>query len=202
MNKVFKRKYVFFIIFSIIVTVSFYNIYLNNEDRKWKEIDDKELEIRVEDFIENFFVFENIDIDINQFNQVFSSTKFLSMDDSRLIYIYRQKFLLNLKENLEKENIKFNIKLQEIYKDDSNRIKVLFNYDRSFNFVGVNEMKKTQTTYEAILLSEKNSFYIDKIYEIDALNRDSFLDIFRSKEALYEEYIKDEFFKYKRLSRD
>lgn len=202
MNRVLKKRSIFILIIaSIIATISIFNIYLNSEERNWKEIDDKKLEERVENFIENFFMLENIDIDIDKLNEVFSSTRFLNMDDGRLIYIYETKFLLNLRKNLEKENIKFNIELQKIYKDDSNRLKVLVNYDRSFNFIGNNEVNKEHTTYEVILLREQNSFLIDKIYEVDALNKDSFLEVFYSKEKLYEKYIEDEFLKYKKLSR-
>ncbi|MDO5040029.1 hypothetical protein [Clostridium sp.] len=202
MNRVLKKRSIFILIIaSIIATISIFNIYLNSEERNWKEIDDKKLEERVENFIENFFMLENIDIDIDKLNEVFSSTRFLNMDDGRLIYIYETKFLLNLRGNLEKENIKFNIELQKIYKDDSNRLKVLVNYDRSFNFIGNNEVNKEHTTYEVILLREQNSFLIDKIYEVDALNKDSFLEVFYSKEKLYEKYIEDEFLKYKKLSR-
>lgn len=201
-NRVLKKRSIFILIIaSIIATISIFNIYLNSEERNWKEIDDKKLEERVENFIENFFMLENIDIDIDKLNEVFSSTRFLNMDDGRLIYIYETKFLLNLRKNLEKENIKFNIELQKIYKDDSNRLKVLVNYDRSFNFIGNNEVNKEHTTYEVILLREQNSFLIDKIYEVDALNKDSFLEVFYSKEKLYEKYIEDEFLKYKKLSR-
>lgn len=201
-NRVLKKRSIFILIIaSIIATISIFNIYLNSEERNWKEIDDKKLEERVENFIENFFMLENIDIDIDKLNEVFSSTRFLNMDDGRLIYIYETKFLLNLRGNLEKENIKFNIELQKIYKDDSNRLKVLVNYDRSFNFIGNNEVNKEHTTYEVILLREQNSFLIDKIYEVDALNKDSFLEVFYSKEKLYEKYIEDEFLKYKKLSR-
>lgn len=192
-------SYFILMILLIVSTISIYNIYIDNNI--WKDVNDKHLEERIEGFIENLFMLENIDIDVNNFNDIFSSTRFFNMDDGTLIYIYTTKFLLNLKGNLEKENIKFNIELQEIYKDDSNRLKVIFKYDRNFNFIGNYESIKEQTTYEAILLKEPNSFLIDRLYEVDALNKDSFLDIFYSNEKLYEKYIEDEFLKYKKLSR-
>ncbi|HHD2752875.1 TPA: hypothetical protein ACOTG0_001671 [Clostridium perfringens] len=203
MSKKLKGGNIFISIIALVMisTIVGFNMYLNNEDRKWKEVEDKNLDERVENFFENFFMLENMYIDVNEFNEIVSSSRFINVDHGELMYIYSTKFLLNIKENEEKENIKFDVGLQKIFEDDENRLKVLFKYNRTFNIIGSDEVNKEETTYEAILLKKQDSLIIDNIYEADALKKDSFLDIFYSKEELYEKYIEDEFLKYKRLSR-
>ena len=77
----------------------------------------------------------------------------------------------------------------------------MFEYSRSFYSLIRSKECTEQTLYEAILLKNKEDFNIERIYEAESLNRDSLLDLFYSKDKLYEKYIEDEFIKYKNLSR-
>ena len=66
--------------------------------------------------------------------------------------------------------------------------------------MNVSPLSTTEILKE-ILLKNKEDFNIERIYEAESLNRDSLLDLFYSKDKLYEKYIEDEFIKYKNLSR-
>lgn len=144
---------------------------------------------------------ENFNYDIGEFLDTSNVDSFFTKNDERLTYIYEKRFLVNLKRNFEKRNIKFDIDIKEICKDEDNKLKVLFNYDRSFNLVGRSEESKEQYVYEVILVENNNSLKIEKIYEVDALKKDSLFDIFYSKDKLYDKYIDSEVIKYKNLSR-
>lgn len=185
----------------IIVSILVLSITLSNKSGKYLIINDESLKAKIEIFFKNFFRFENFDREIGDSIDTSNVRMFFTMTDERLLYIYEKRFLVNLRENSEKKNINFDIKIKEIYEGDKGELKVLFEYSRSFYSLIRSKECKEQTLYEAILLKNKEGFNIERIYEAESLNRDSLLDLFYSKDKLYEKYIEDEFIKYKNLSR-
>ncbi|MCX0355618.1 hypothetical protein LI064_13945, partial [Clostridium perfringens] len=159
------------------------------------------LKAKVDIFLKNFFMFENFDREISNSIDTSNVGMFFTMTDEKLLYIYEKRFLVNLRENSEKKNINYDIEIKEICEGDKGQLKVLFEYSRSFYSLIRSKECKEQTLYEAILLKNKEDFNIERIYEAESLNRDSLLDLFYSKDKLYEKYIEDEFIKYKNLSR-
>lgn len=199
MNKRGKfSRLIFVLIIAIILVVS---ITLSNKSEKYLIINDENLKAKVDIFLKNFFMFENFDREISNSIDTSNVGMFFTMTDEKLLYIYEKRFLVNLRENSEKKNINYDIEIKEICEGDKGQLKVLFEYSRSFySFIRSKECKE-QTLYEAILLKNKEDFNIERIYEAESLNRDSLLDLFYSKDKLYEKYIEDEFIKYKNLSR-
>lgn len=189
------------VIILIIVGIVLGKIFIANKSEKYITINDINLEANVETLLKNFFMVENFNNDIGEFLDTSNVGSFFTKNDERLIYIYEKRFLVNLKRNFEKRNINFDIDVKEICKGEDNKLKVLFNYDRSFNLVGRSEESKEQYVYEVILVENNNSLKIEKIYEVDALKKDSLFDIFYSKDKLYDKYIENEVIKYKNLSR-
>ncbi|EOT2958902.1 hypothetical protein QTJ04_07560 [Clostridium perfringens] len=185
----------------IIVSILVVSITLSNKSGKYLIINDESLKAKIEIFLKNFFRFENFGREIDDSIDTSNVRMFFTMTDERLLYIYEKRFLVNLRENSEKKNINFDIKIKEIYEGDKGELKVLFEYSRSFYSLIRSKECKEQTLYEAILLKNKEGFNIERIYEAESLNRDSLLDLFYSKDKLYEKYIEDEFIKYKNLSR-
>lgn len=185
----------------IIVSILVVSITLSNKSGKYLIINDESLKAKIEIFLKNFFRFENFGREIDDSIDTSNVRMFFTMTDERLLYIYEKRFLVNLRENSEKKNINFDIKIKEIYEGDKGELKVLFEYSRSFYSLIRSKECKEQTLYEAILLKNKEGFNIERIYEDESLNRDSLLDLFYSKDKLYEKYIEDEFIKYKNLSR-
>lgn len=189
------------VIILIIIGLVLGKIFIANKSEKYITINDINLEENVETLLKNFFMVENFNNDIGEFLDTSNLGSFFTKNDERLIYIYEKRFLVNLKRNFEKRNINFDIDVKKICKDEDNKLKVLFNYDRSFNLVGRSEDSKEQYVYEVILVENNNSLKIEKIYEVDALKKDSLFDIFYSKDKLYDKYIEKKVIKYKNLSR-
>lgn len=189
------------VIILIIIGLVLGKIFIANKSEKYITIKDTNLEENVETLLKNFFRIENFNNDIGEFLDTSNVGSFFTKNDERLIYIYEKRFLVNLKRNFEKRNINFDIDVKEIYKDEDNKLKVLFNYDRSFNLVGRSEEIKEQYVYEVVLVENNNNLKIEKIYEVDALKKDSLFDIFYSKDKLYDKYIESEVIKYKNFSR-
>lgn len=185
----------------IIVSILVVSITLSNKSGKYLIINDESLKEKIEIFLKNFFRFENFDREIDDSIDTSNVRMFFTMTDERLLYIYEKRFLVNLRENSEKKNINFDIEIKEIYEGDKGELKVLFEYSRSFYSLIRSKECKEQTLYEAILLKNKEDFNIERIYEAESLKMDSLLDLFYSKDKLYEKYIEDEFIKYKNLSR-
>ncbi|EOU1885408.1 hypothetical protein QTI56_07575 [Clostridium perfringens] len=189
---------IFVLIIAIILVVS---ITLSNKSEKYLIINDENLKAKVDIFLKNFFMFENFDREISNSIDTSNVGMFFTMTDEKLLYIYEKRFLVNLRENSEKKNINYDIEIKEICEGDKGELKVLFEYSRSFYSLIRSKECTEQTLYEAILLKNKEDFNIERIYEAESLNRDSLLDLFYSKDKLYEKYIEDEFIKYKNLSR-
>ncbi|MDK0620297.1 hypothetical protein P5E90_05375 [Clostridium perfringens] len=199
MNKRGKfSRLIFVLIIAIILVVS---ITLSNKSEKYSIINDENLKAKVDIFLKNFFMFENFDREISNSIDTSNVGMFFTMTDEKLLYIYEKRFLVNLRENSEKKNINYDIEIKEICEGDKGELKVLFEYSRSFYSLIRSKECTEQTLYEAILLKNKEDFNIERIYEAESLNRDSLLDLFYSKDKLYEKYIEDEFIKYKNLSR-
>lgn len=197
-----KRKKIFRnVIILIIIGLVLGKIFIANKSEKYITIKDTNLEENIETLLKNFFRIENFNNDIGEFLDTSNVGSFFTKNDERLIYIYEKRFLVNLKRNFEKRNVNFDIDVKEICKGEDNKLKVLFNYDRSFNLVGRSEESKEQYVYEVILVENNNSLKIEKIYEVDALKKDSLFDVFYSKDKLYDRYIENEVIKYKNLSR-
>ncbi|MGG5461177.1 hypothetical protein [Clostridium sp. B9] len=197
-----KRKKIFRnVIILIIIGLVLGKIFIANKSEKYITIKDTNLEENIETLLKNFFRIENFNNDIGEFLDTSNVGSFFTKNDERLIYIYEKRFLVNLKRNFEKRNVNFDIDVKEICKGEDNKLKVLFNYDRSFNLVGRSEESKEQYVYEIILVENNNSLKIEKIYEVDALKKDSLFDVFYSKDKLYDKYIENEVIKYKNLSR-
>ncbi|XZN29733.1 hypothetical protein ACSW9H_05170 [Clostridium perfringens] len=193
MNKIGKFSHLIFVlIIAIILVVS---ITLSNKSEKYLIINDENLKAKVDIFLKNF------DREISNSIDTYNVGMFFTMTDEKLLYIYEKRFLVNLRENSEKKNINYDIEIKEICEGDKGQLKVLFEYSRSFYSLIRSKECKEQTLYEAILLKNKEDFNIERIYEAESLNRDSLLDLFYSKDKLYEKYIEDEFIKYKNLSR-
>ena len=199
MNKRVNFSRVIFVL--IIVSILVVSITLSNKSEKFFIINDESLKAKIEIFLKNFFRFENFDREIGNSIDTSNVGMFFTMTDERLLYIYEKRFLVNLRENSEKKNINYDIEIKEICEGDKGELKVLFEYSRSFYSLIRSKECKEQTLYEAILLKNKEDFNIERIYEAKSLNRDSLLDLFYSKDKLYEKYIEDEFIKYKNLSR-
>lgn len=189
------------VIILIIIGLVLGKIFIANKSEKYITIKDTNLEENVETLLKNFFRIENFNNDIGEFLDTSNVGSFFTKNDERLIYIYEKRFLVNLKRNFEKRNINFDIDVKEIYKDEDNKLKVLFNYDRSFNLVGRSEEIKEQYVYEVVLVENNNNLKIEKIYEVDALKKDNLFDLFYSKDKLYDKYIESEVIKYKNFSR-
>ena len=199
MNKRGKfSRLIFVLIIAIILVVS---ITLSNKSEKYLIINDENLKAKVDIFLKNFFMFENFDREISNSIDTSNVGMFFTMTDEKLLYIYEKRFLVNLRENSEKKNINYDIEIKEICEGDKGQLKVLFEYSRSFYSLIRSKECTEQTLYEAILLKNKEDFNIERIYEAESLNRDSLLDLFYSKDKLYEKYIEDEFIKYKNLYR-
>ncbi|MBI6013243.1 hypothetical protein, partial [Clostridium perfringens] len=191
MNKRGKfSRLIFVLIIAIILVVS---ITLSNKSEKYLIINDENLKAKVDIFLKNFFMFENFDREISNSIDTSNVGMFFTMTDEKLLYIYEKRFLVNLRENSEKKNINYDIEIKEICEGDKGELKVLFEYSRSFYSLIRSKECTEQTLYEAILLKNKEDFNIERIYEAESLNRDSLLDLFYSKDKLYEKYIEDEF---------
>ena len=117
-------------------------------------INDESLKAKIEIFLKNFFRFENFGREIDDSIDTSNVRMFFTMTDERLLYIYEKRFLVNLRENSEKKNINFDIKIKEIYEGDKGELKVLFEYSRSFYSLIRSKECKEQTYMRQMLLKK------------------------------------------------
>ncbi|MFH5963162.1 hypothetical protein ACHM2C_12950, partial [Clostridium perfringens] len=79
-------------------------------------------------------------------------------------------FFYNLEENKNKENIKTNIKIENIYKVSDDNYDVRFIVEKEFNYKDNPNIIKLEEEYNALIINENNKYLIKEIYNINDFN--------------------------------
>ena len=103
-------------------------------------------------------------------------------------------FFYNIEENEDKENLKTNIKIENIYKLSDGNYEVKFIVEKEFNYKDNSNMTKLEEEYNSVIVNENNKYLIKEIYNIkdfnNYINREQEIEKYYTKRSkLYTKYL-------------
>ena len=103
-------------------------------------------------------------------------------------------FFYNIEDNKNKENIKTNIKIENIYKLSDGNYEVKFIVEKEFNYKDNSNMTKLEEEYNSVIVNENNKYLIKEIYNIkdfnNYINREQEIEKYYTKRSkLYTKYL-------------
>ncbi|EHR0219377.1 hypothetical protein KS664_003011 [Clostridium perfringens] len=106
-----------------------------------------------------------------------------------------EHFFYNIEENEYKENIKTNIKIENIYKLSDGNYEVKFIVEKEFNYKDNSNMTKLEEEYNSVIVNENNKYLIKEIYNIkdfnNYINREQKIEKYYTKKSkLYTKYLR------------
>ncbi|MGU8559460.1 hypothetical protein ACV3P1_14530 [Clostridium perfringens] len=165
------------------------------------EINNSEINKDIEEMLTNLFEIGDAKLDKQEFMKKYYvkiKKNFLidynSENRDYVFYLTYSNFLYNLEENKNKENIKTNIKIENIYKVSDNNYKVKFIVEKEFNYNENTKVIKSEEEYTALIINENNKYLIKEIYNIkdfnNYINREHEISKYYTKRSkLYTEYL-------------
>ena len=165
------------------------------------EINNSEINKDIEEMLTNIFEIGDAKLDKQEFMKKYYvkiKKNFLidynSENRDYVFYLTYSNFLYNLEENKNKENIKTNIKIENIYKVSDNNYKVKFIVEKEFNYNENTKVIKSEEEYTALIINENNKYLIKEIYNIkdfnNYINREHEISKYYTKRSkLYTEYL-------------
>ncbi|GAA0067046.1 MAG: hypothetical protein E6748_17220 [Clostridium perfringens] len=165
------------------------------------EINNSEINKDIEEMLTNLFEIGDAKLDKQEFMKKYYvkiKKNFLidynSENRDYVFYLTYSNFLYNLEENKNKENIKTNIKIENIYKVSDNNYKVKFIVEKEFNYNENPKVIKSEEEYNALIINENNKYLIKEIYNIkdfnNYINREHEISKYYTKRSkLYTEYL-------------
>ncbi|EPB8220997.1 hypothetical protein ACRTDB_003176 [Clostridium perfringens] len=165
------------------------------------EINNSEINKDIEEMLTNLFEIGDAKLDKQEFMKKYYvkiKKNFLidynSENRDYVFYLTYSNFLYNLEENKNKENIKTNIKIENIYKVSDNNYKVKFIVEKEFNYNEDTKVIKSEEEYNALIINENNKYLIKEIYNIkdfnNYINREHEISKYYTKRSkLYTEYL-------------
>ncbi|WP_416188303.1 hypothetical protein [Clostridium perfringens] len=165
------------------------------------ELNDKNINGSIKEMLINLFEIVAAKLDEQEFFETYRKKTFenfyIDYDNENRSYvalsIFRH-FFYNLKENKNKENIKTNIKIENIYKLSDNNYEVKFIVEKEFNYNENPKVIKIEEEYNALIINENNKYLIKEIYNIkdfnNYINKEHKISKYYTKRnKLYSEYL-------------
>ena len=165
------------------------------------EINNSEINKDIEEMLTNLFEIGDSKLDKQEFMKKYYvkiKKNFLidynSENRDYVFYLTYNNFLYNLEENKNKENIKTDIKIENIYKVSDNNYEVKFIVEKEFNYNENPKLIKSEEEYNALIINENNKYLIKEIYNIkdfnNYINREHEISKYYTKRSkLYTEYL-------------
>lgn len=165
------------------------------------ELNDKNINKSIKEMLTNLFEIGDAKLDEQEFFETYRKKTFenfyIDYDNENRSYvallIFRH-FFYNLEENRNKESIKTNIKIENIYKLSDNNYEVKFIVEKEFNYKYNPNIIKLEEEYNALIINENNKYLIKEIYNIkdfnNYINKEHKISKYYTKRSkLYSEYL-------------
>lgn len=165
------------------------------------ELNDKNINKSIKEMLTNLFEIGDAKLDEQEFFETYRKKTFenfyIDYDNENRSYvallIFRH-FFYNLEENRNKESIKTNIKIENIYKLSDNNYEVKFIVEKEFNYKDNPNIIKLEEEYNALIINENNKYLIKEIYNINDfnnyINKEHKISKYYTKRSkLYSEYL-------------
>ena len=165
------------------------------------ELNDKNINKSIKEMLTNLFEIGDIKLEqqefIGKYSQKIDDYFLIDYNSENREYVFRLifcNFFYNLEENKNKENIKTNIKIENIYKVSDDNYDVRFIVKKEFNYKDNPNIIKLEEEYNALIINENNKYLIKEIYNIkdfnNYINREHEISKYYTKRSkLYTEYL-------------
>ena len=141
------------------------------------ELNDKNINKSIKEMLTNLFEIGDIKLEqqefIGKYSQKIDDYFLIDYNSENREYVFRLifcNFFYNLEENKKKENIKTNIKIENIYKVSDDNYDVRFIVEKEFNYKDNPNIIKLEEEYNALIINENNKYLIKEIYNINDFN--------------------------------
>ncbi|HFD2058644.1 TPA: hypothetical protein ACF2DQ_002622 [Clostridium perfringens] len=211
MKKVIKKTIIpiLILVFTVtIITVSkilYEYIQLKQEiklDSQKVEVNNSEINKDIEEMLTNLFEIGDAQLEKQEFFETYRKKTFenfyIDYDNENRAYVFHlifRHFFHNIEENYNKENLKTNIKIENIYKISDNNYEVKFIVEKEFNYKdNPNIIKLEEEYYNALIINENNKYLIKEIYNIKDFNNyinseHEISKYYTKRSKLYTEYL-------------
>ena len=165
------------------------------------ELNDKNINKSIKEMLTNLFEIGDAKLDEQEFFETYRKKTFenfyIDYDNENRSYvallIFRH-FFYNLEENRNKESIKTNIKIENIYKLSDNNYEVKFIVEKEFNYKDNPNIIKLEEEYNALIINENNKYLIKEKYNINDFNNyinkeHKITKYYTKRSKLYSEYL-------------
>ncbi|EIF6154253.1 hypothetical protein G6Z18_06285 [Clostridium perfringens] len=165
------------------------------------ELNDKNINKSIKEILTNLFEIGDIKLEqqefIGKYSQKIDDYFLIDYNSENREYVFRLifcNFFYNLEENKNKENIKTNIKIENIYKVSDDNYDVRFIVEKEFNYKDNPNIIKLEEEYNALIINENNKYLIKEIYNIkdfnNYINKEHKISKYYTKRSkLYSEYL-------------
>lgn len=165
------------------------------------ELNDKNINKSIKEMLTNLFEIGDIKLEqqefIGKYSQKIDDYFLIDYNSENREYVFRLifcNFFYNLEENENKENIKTNIKIENIYKVSGDNYDVRFIVEKEFNYKDNSNMTKLEEEYNSVIVNENNKYLIKEIYNIkdfnNYINREQEIEKYYTKRSkLYTKYL-------------
>ena len=155
----------------------------------------------IEEMLTNLFEIGDAKLDKQEFPRKYYykifdyfSVDFNSENRAYVFDLINSHFFYNIEENQYKDNLKTNIKIENIYKVSDNNYEVKFIDEKEFNYKDNPNILKSEEEYNALIINENNKYLIKEIYNIKDFNnyisREHEISKYYTKRSkLYTEYL-------------
>ncbi len=155
----------------------------------------------IEEMLTNLFEIGDAQLEKQEFFEMYRNKTFenfyIDYDNENRAYVFHlifRHFFHNIEENHNKENLKTNIKIENIYKVSNNNYNVRFIVEKEFNYKDNPKVIKLEEEYNALIINENNKYLIKEIYNIkdfnNYINREHEISKYYTKRSkLYTEYL-------------
>ena len=165
------------------------------------EINNSEINKDIEEMLTNLFEIGDAKLDKQEFSRKYYykifdyfSVDFNSENRAYVFDLINSHFFYNIEENQYKDNLKTNIKIENIHKVSDNNYEVKFIVEKEFNYNENPKLIKSEEEYTALIINENNKYLIKEIYNIkdfnNYINREHEISKYYTKRSkLYTEYL-------------
>ena len=180
-------------------------------DNQKVEINNNDINKGIKEMLTNLFEIGDAKIEKQElfgeyFKEIFHYISDDNNENSDYVFglIFRH-FFHNLENNKNKENIRTNIKIENIYKLSDNNYEVKFIVEKEFNYKDNSNMTKLEEEYNSVIVNENNKYLIKEIYNIkdfnNYINREQEIEKYYTKRSkLYTKYLRFKITQYSDLS--
>ncbi|HAT4341007.1 TPA: hypothetical protein I9094_003334, partial [Clostridium perfringens] len=171
-------------------------------DSQKVEINNNDINKEIKKMLTNLFEIEDAKLEQQEFFKEYRKKTFRYFhryyDNENRGYVpwlIFDHFFYNIEENEDKENLKTNIKIENVYKLSDNNYEVKFIVEKEFNYKDNPSIIKLEEDYNSVIINENNKYLIKEIYNIkdfnNYINREQEISKYYTKRSkLYTKYLR------------